>query len=97
MENIYDEDRNPVYPDYIKTIVGGQFAIGFKYRNGYRRDLTEDKHISFDILSEDDGNWFIQSGASSFWLNDLKKIIDEAVDHAEKNFPKTKWGYGEND
>ena len=40
---------------------------------------SEDDHICFIILSEDDGHWFqSHSGWSSYWLEDVRKQMERA-------------------
>ncbi len=46
-----------------------------------------DNHICFEILSEDDGHWFVSSGngASSFWMPGLIKVLRYAQKWMKEN------------
>mgnify|MGYP001611910535 CR=1 FL=1 len=58
---------------YEKTFLGGCAGVGLKRRG------NNDLHICFTVLVEDDGSWFIPSqGFSSYWLEDLQKVLIEA-------------------
>lgn len=62
-----------------KKFIGEQFAIALRERG------PDDKHICFDIFSEDDGWWCKQgSGSSSFWIDDLIEQLQRAKEHMKK-------------
>lgn len=66
--------------DFEKVFLGGCNGIGLTKRG------PDDPHVCFTILTEDDENWFVDSGgASSFWLKDLQTVLAEAMDWIEKN------------
>ena len=45
-----------------------------------------DKHVCFEILSEDDGHWFLkQSYSSSYWLPDLMEALKAAEEWMKAN------------
>lgn len=54
-----------------------------------------DKHICFDHLVEDDGNWFIsgESSMSSFWLEDLGRVHAHLRQWLKDNAVKWQWGW----
>lgn len=65
---------------YKKIFLGGQFGIVLKNRG------ENDNHVCFQILNEDDGNWFIsETGTSSSWLDDLKYVLTETEKWIKKN------------
>ena len=69
--NIYLESING---DFDVLFLGDCMGIALSKRS------QNDEHIVFTILHEDDGYWFPSiNPASSFWINDLKEVIDEVI------------------
>lgn len=55
---------------------------------------SNDNHICFKLLAEDDGNWgVLSSWPSSFWLSDLQNELVAAQKWMEDNAEKEKFGY----
>jgi len=50
---------------------------------------TEDSHISVQILTEDDGDWFVdeRNQFSSYWIDDLITQLQEAKSYIESQDP----------
>ena len=47
-----------------------------------------DNHITVQILTEDDGNWFAsEKGFSSYWIDDLINQLQKAKEFLEKQEP----------
>lgn len=68
--NIYIESLEG---NFDVIFLGDCMGIGLSQR-------SNDEHILFTILHEDDGHWFPSlNPASSFWINDLKEVIDAVV------------------
>lgn len=69
-------------------ILGGQFGVEIVPRG------RDDDHACIQILSEDDDNWF-ESGSSfsSFWLDDLIKVLQSAKTELQTNYEKEEFGY----
>lgn len=67
---------------YLKTFVGICHAVCLTYRNP-----PHDKHVRITILTEDDGNWSESEGSSfsSYWVNELAKLLLEARDWMIQN------------
>lgn len=62
-----------IFSEFKKVFVGAQFAVGLSDR------APGDKHVCIQILSEDDGHWFVNENRfSSFWLPDLQRVLNEA-------------------
>lgn len=72
--------------DYIKAFFGECYGIALG---------VDGERVSFYILVEDDGQWFVSQhgGGSTFWLPDLQRSIEEAREWLDKNCVKGKWGY----
>lgn len=52
-------------------------------------------HITYLILVEDDGNWFVSRyPVSIYWLDDLEKQIKQVKVWLKRNAVKEKNGYG---
>lgn len=66
------------------------YVIGF-FDNCHGIILSErregDKHICIAIVTEDDGQWFFSSNGlgSSYWINEIKSLIDYAIEWMNKN------------
>lgn len=57
----------------VITFYGGCHALRLCYRG------ITDSHICYEILTEDDGNWFLsRNGASSFWLPEMLELFKTA-------------------
>jgi len=55
-----------------------------------------DPHICFDILGEDDGNWFLaRNGASTCWLYDLQIQMGLAMNYLQTDtaIEPYEWGF----
>ena len=66
-----------------------QFGVCFERRG------SNDPHVLVQIYSEDDENWFeCGSMFSSFWIDDLINVLNEAKKQLKKNFKKDKSGFG---
>lgn len=59
---------------------GNCHAVRLVYRG------QKDNHICFEILTEDDGNWFVSKNCtSSFWLPELINILSAADNWMKEN------------
>ncbi len=74
--------------EYRKAFFGGQKGILLMDRG------PGDPHVCFQIISEDDGNWFTSENSSSaFWLNDLQQVLKEVELWLNEFANKGKWGW----
>ena len=61
-------------------IFGSQFAIRLVARG------PNDNHICYEILHEDDGNWFLsEASTSSYWLPDLINVCKQTEEWMKAN------------
>jgi hypothetical protein len=81
---------HPINLDSFEKIFYGKcHAIALDHRG------LEDKHVVMQILSEDDGNWFIgKRDFSSYWCDELISLLHEAKDWMNKNCIADEEGYG---
>ena len=75
---------------FEKTFLGVCFGVGLK-----RRSLN-DRHVTFALLVEDDGNWFVSKygGGSSFWMSEVIDEFNEAYGWMVKNCDLDASGFG---
>lgn len=60
--------------------IGEMFTIALVERG------PKDRHICFEMFSEDDGFWHrIGTGTSSYWIDDLIDQLTAAKEHMKKN------------
>ncbi len=73
----------------IMEIKGGQLGVILHPRS------NEDNHVCVQIISEDDGNWS-KNGQyfSSFWIDDLIFVLEEAKEKMKRKCKKGKDGFG---
>ena len=79
-----DETVDRSHYKEIITFYGEQKAIRLVWRG------DRDSHICFEVLSEDDGHWFLMnqgggSSSSSYWVPDLRKVLLAAEKWMKKN------------
>ena len=56
---------------------------------------NNDNHICLQLIGEDDGNWSVTTNSfSSFWVEDLQRVVNHAIDWLENNAEKDPSGYG---
>ena len=76
--------------DHVITTIRGNCAGVCLHLRG-----EDDNHICFTVLVEDDDNWFISKrGFSSFWLWDLRVVLENAQNWLERNAEKDSSGFG---
>lgn len=55
--------------------------------------MENDPHVCFEVLSEDDGHWFIRSdSSSSYWMPDLMKALKAAEKWMKANCKPDMYG-----
>jgi hypothetical protein len=61
-----------------------------------RKRGVNDRHICFEIIMEDDGNWFPYSGddSSSVWFDDYLRVLSEAKAWCERKTVVDSGGFG---
>lgn len=57
-------------------IVGAQFGIRIIPREKGQSDLIE-------VYTEDDGNYFLKNSFAAYWLADMVKVCQEAIEKAD--------------
>ncbi len=83
----------PCHTQEVITFYGGCHAVRLHYRG------INDHHICWEILTEDDGNWFLsKEGASSSWLPELIELLTKAekwmYEHAKPDiYNNIQYGY----
>ncbi len=66
--------------NYDKTFLGVCHGVGLSWRG------PRDKHVCFTIFSGDDGHWYTsENSASSFWLPEVIRLLQEAQAWIEQN------------
>ena len=74
--NMYEEDLPPI----VATFKGSCAGVVI-----YRRS-TNESHLCFIPICEDDGNWFVaKHGWSTYWLDELYNQMDQAYHWLENN------------
>jgi len=74
---------------FEKVFTGECFGIGL------RRRRPKESHVEFVVLVEDDGQWFISSGVgSSFWMDELREAIEDAMLWVQNNCDPDPSGFG---
>ena len=75
--------------EYEKLFLGKCAGIGLRKRD------VDDLNIVFNILYEDDENWFEESGKgfSSYWLPDLIEQSQLALNWMKENANCEEYGY----
>lgn len=78
----------------IITFFGHQFAVRLVHRG------PKDSHVCFELLTEDDDNWFPVRGcgASSFWMPDMQRVLRAAQKWLKQNgkpdmYKNVQYGY----
>jgi hypothetical protein len=67
--------------------LGELFGIGLSKR-------SQDEHIMFTILHEDDEHWFTSvNPCDSFWINDLQEVIEEVKKYLNLWAEVDEYGY----
>lgn len=70
-------------------VKGSQFAVELVPRG------PKDNHICLQLKGEDDENWFnIGNSFSSFWLNDLIRVLQNAQTMLDDQCVKDPKGWG---
>ena len=109
MSNVMDDDRYIPHwymddqPDdeiYYHTYINPEIWVhdirGACMGSRLNRRNVSDNHLVFSHMVEDDGYWIpdpSNSGSSSFWLLDMKNVIDRTMEWLEKNAVKGQWGW----
>lgn len=64
------------------------FGIRFDKRG------ENDRHVVLRLLGEDDGNWFDRDVYfSSFWLDELIRVLEQAKRDMQEGCESEQWGY----
>ena len=81
--DIFEEDINS---EIVHTIKGTCVGIVLTKRG------NNDPHICWQLIVEDDENWYIQRNSfSSFWILDLKMVISQMEEWLENNAEKEEY------
>jgi hypothetical protein len=82
-----------VNKDFKVVFLGKCLGVGLRPRGGM--GLTDDQHVCFHILVEDDGGWFDKAGGgiSTYWLPELIQKLNTAQIWLEENATKYQYGY----
>ena len=73
---------DPSNHEVVATFFGEQHGVRLVKRG------RNDPHICFEILSEDDGHWYVSCGgsyASSYWMPGLLKVMRFAQKWMKRN------------
>lgn len=62
----------PVLKEHDMDVVGSCFGIRF-IDGGLPNGL-------FELYIEDDENWHFKCSANNFWLNDLRQVVEKAME-----------------
>lgn len=87
---IYHNDELLNITGQYHIITGDITGILLKQRG------KDDLHISFQILTGDDGTWFVSEndGVSSHWFDEYIEVLERAVEWCKKNAVRESHGYG---
>ncbi len=71
----------------LKQIVMEKAFLGSCKGIGLRKRGERDRHVTFTVLTEDDGTWFAtDSGASSsYWMGELAQTLKSALAWIKRN------------
>ena len=75
--------------DTLAEFLGSCFGVILTRRG------REDPHICFQIVVEDDGNWFVsENGGDSYWLAELHEQMGRAIEWCKNNAQPDKRNIG---
>lgn len=80
--NIYDENHNPDFDNKNQILFLGD-CMGVRL---VPRSET-DKHIMFELMVEDDDNWFCKGGSDSGWIDELIEQLQAARSYLQTQTP----------
>jgi len=89
MKDKYKRDHKNI----IKVFKGDCHGVVLERRKDWEN--SDDPHICFFIITEDDGNWFeSKTGISScFWMPDLIEQLNLALQWMNEHCLKTQYGW----